>query len=518
MTVAVRFVETIVVGSGVAGLTTALSTGNCFVLSKTTLGAGSSRWAQGGIAAAMGKDDDPSLHAGDTVKVSAGLGDSAIAAIVTGGAPTRIRWLLELGAEFDTDETGLLALGREAGHSRRRIIHANGDATGAELMRTLVRATRQRSDITVLDNMLVVDLIRQDDQIAGVYAIDEHDQRVALLARAVVLATGGIGRLYRHTTNPKEVTGDGLAMAIRSGIAVRDPEFVQFHPTALATSHDPMPLLTEALRGEGAHLVDASGHRYMVDVHPDAELAPRDVVARTNWMQLREGPIFLDARNIGAAFPDRFPTVFNYATLAGIDPREAPLPVSPAQHYHMGGIITDSYGRTATPGLFVCGETASTGLHGANRLASNSLLEGLVIGARAAQAIHDAPAISIEPHRCVVPAAAHDVTRTDDADAIEILRSTMWEYAGVSRDDAGIRKALGIVDDVRPALAGSATGRNLADVAGTVLGAALARRESRGGHWRTDHPNPDDAGPRQTVIRPRATKHVALSRRYGAVA
>lgn len=518
MSVAVRYVDTVVVGSGVAGLTTALMTGNCFVVSKSTLGAGSSRWAQGGIAAAVGEDDDPALHAEDTVRVSAGLGDRSIAEIVTGGAPERVEWLLELGADFDTDEAGELTLGREAGHGTRRIIHANGDATGAELMRTLVRATRQRADITVLDNFLVVDLIRQGDRVAGVYAIDEHDQRVSLLARAVVLATGGIGRVYQHTTNPREVTGDGMAMAVRAGATIRDPEFVQFHPTALATDHDPMPLLTEALRGEGATLVDADGRRYMPDVHDDAELAPRDIVARANWAQLKQGPIYLDATNIGTAFPERFPTVFNYAKLAGIDPRTEPLPVSPAQHYHMGGVITDSYGRASLPGLFVVGESASTGLHGANRLASNSLLEGLVIGVRTAQAIGRATTVPIEPHRCEVPVGADQVERVESVEAEIALRSAMWEYAGVTRDDAGLRKGIAIVEDLGPTLSKGVIGRNLADVAMTILETALARRESRGGHWRSDHPTPDPEGPRHTVIHPTPTARELITERYGVVA
>jgi len=279
-----------------------------------------------------------------------------------------------------------------------------------------------------------------------------------------------------------------------------------------------MPLLTEALRGEGATLVDADGRRYMPDIHPDAELAPRDVVARANWSMLREGPIYLDATLIGSAFPERFPTVFNYARLAGIDPRVEPLPVSPAQHYHMGGIITDSMGRASLPGLFVVGEAGSTGLHGANRLASNSLLEGLVIGVRTARAVAELSATPIEPHRCEVPAAAHDVERGDDDEAITRLRAAMWEYAGVNRDDAGLRKALDIVSELRPALSSGAAGRNLADVATTVLEAALARCESRGGHWRSDHPDLDPSGPEHTVIRPEPVTHENVTARYGVVA
>ena len=498
----IGYVDTVVVGSGVAGLTTALTAGHCAVVSKTTLGAGSSRWAQGGIAAAVGDDDEPSLHAADTLRVSGGLGDRAIAELVTGDAPDRMDWLLSLGADFDTAGGGDLKLGREAGHSRRRIIHADGDATGAELMRTLIRAVRRRPDITVLDGFFVADLVMQGNRVVGVHGIDEHGARRTLLARAVVLATGGIGRVYRHTTNPREVTGDGLAMAARAGAVVRDPEFVQFHPTALATSHDPMPLLTEALRGEGAALVDADGRRYMPDVHPDAELAPRDVVARANWEALRHGPIFLDATMIGAEFPQRFPTVFNYATMAGLDPRIEPLPVSPAQHYHMGGIVADSHGRTSLQGLYAVGECASTGLHGANRLASNSLLEGLVLGARTARAIATAPATPIDPARCTIPESAVTVTTSEDDEAISRLRTVMWDHAGVARDEAGMRKAIGVVGDLSGALQHGAVGRNLVAVATIVLEAALARRESRGAHWRTDHPATHPSGATHTIVHP----------------
>jgi L-aspartate oxidase len=519
--VTIEYVDTVVVGSGVAGLTTALTAGGCAVVSKTTLGAGSSRWAQGGIAAAVGDDDAPSLHADDTLRVSGGLGDRDIAELVTGAAPDRMDWLVSLGAAFDMGDDGDLKLGREAGHSRRRIVHADGDATGAELMRTLIRAVRHRPDITVLDGLFVVDLVMQGDRVVGVHGIDEHGARRTLLAGSVVLATGGIGRVYRHTTNPREVTGDGLAMAARAGAALRDPEFVQFHPTALATSHDPMPLLTEALRGEGATLVDADGRRYMPEVHPDAELAPRDVVARANWEALRHGPIFLDATVIGAEFPHRFPTVFGYATSAGIDPRTEPLPVSPAQHYHMGGIVADSHGRTSLPGLYAVGECASTGLHGANRLASNSLLEGLVLGARTARAIGAAPMAPIHPSRCTIPETAVAITTAEDEETISRLRSLMWDHAGVVRDEAGMRKALGVAADLSEVLDHGALGRNLAGVATIVLEAALARRESRGAHWRTDHPSPDPSLAAHTTVHPLPEPRVpvpAAGRRVGVPA
>ncbi len=488
----VRHVPAVVVGSGIAGLTAALTHGDCAVISKTSLGDGSSRWAQGGISAAIGADDSPARHAADTLEVSGGLGRAAIAEIVAAAAPDRIDWLVELGTAFDTAADGSLTLGREAGHDRRRIVHANGDATGAEVMRALVQATVERPDIERLDDTFVVDLLRDRGRVVGVLAHRPHEGLVAIVARSVVLATGGIGRLYAHTTNPHEVTGDGLAMAARAGAAIRDPEFVQFHPTAIHADLDPMPLLTEALRGEGATLVDSRGRRYMTDAHPDAELAPRDVVARQNWLQRQEGPIFLDARTIGPSFPERFPTVWSIAQRAGLDPRVDLLPVSPAQHYHMGGITTDEHGRSSLPGLYACGEAASTGLHGANRLASNSLLEGLVFGARVARAMVGDGALIAPPDRAVVPSSAlglrHDGETASAADAIDALRQTMWDRVGLVRDEDGLRRARREIDELSSDLDQDPVGRNLAAAARLIADAALDRTESRGSHHRLDHP------------------------------
>ncbi len=487
--VAVRHVDSIVVGSGIAGLTAALAHGNCVVVSKSATGEGSSRWAQGGIAAAVGPDDDPRFHADDTTEVSGGLGRAEIATLVTGAAPDQIEWLRSLGADFDTAPDGSLRLGREAGHDQRRIVHANGDATGAEVMRTLVRATVERTDIERLDDTLVVDLLRDGDRVVGVLALHPDDGLVALVSPAVVLATGGIGRLYLHTTNPREVTADGLAMAARAGAVIRDPEFVQFHPTAFHSDLDPMPLLTEALRGEGAQLLDDRGRRYMVDVHADAELAPRDVVARENWRRRREGAIHLDARMIGADFAERFPTVWQITQQAGLDPRVDLLPVSPAEHYHMGGIATDDSGRSSVAGLYACGEAASTGLHGANRLASNSLLEGLVFGSRVAAAMVDDRDRFVAPTRVDVPETALRL-RPDAAHSAEIedLRRTMWDDVGVVRDAAGLTRASQRIAELAPRLATHPEGRNLAEAARLITDAALAREESRGSHFRSDHP------------------------------
>jgi L-aspartate oxidase len=413
----VRVSDVLIVGTGAAGLAAALGCAGrqVTVLTKTRLGeGGSSAWAQGGVAAALGADDSPALHAADTLAVAGGLGDARRVELLTTEGPVRMAELVRLGAAFDradgapdTDRgpaadraagtgraTGTpFALGREAAHSRRRILHAGGDATGRELVRALTEAVRRAPNVRVEEECFAVDLVvepaaRQGgSRVAGLLALDRDGRRVLHLAGATVLATGGSGQLYLHTTNPPEVTADGLAMAARAGARLADLEFVQFHPTALAVDDGGrLPLLTEALRGEGAVLVDGAGRRFMLEEHPLAELAPRDVVARAIHRRLAAGDsVFLDARGaIGDRFPERFPTVFAAAREAGLDPRSEPLPVVPAAHYHMGGVVTDERGRTSLPGLWACGETAATGVHGANRLASNSLLEALVFGARVA--------------------------------------------------------------------------------------------------------------------------------------
>jgi len=415
----VRTCEVLVVGAGVAGLSAALGCAprRVTLLTKTPLGAGgSTAWAQGGIAAALAADDAPELHAADTRAAAAGLAVDAAVERLTGEGPRRIAALLALGARFDRDPaTGGLALGREAAHGRRRILHAGGDATGAELSRALAAAVRRAGHVRVEEGSFALDLAVDPRggrrRVVGALALDPDGRRVLHLAGAVVLATGGAGRLYRHTTNPPEVTADGLAMAARAGARLADLEFVQFHPTALAATRvrpsagegtarparraaaPPLPLLTEALRGEGAVLVDERGRRFMPAEHPAGELAPRDVVARAIHRRLAAGGrVFLDARAaVGERFPDRFPTAFRAAGAAGLDPRTGPLPVVPAAHYHMGGLATDLAGRTSLPGLWACGETASNGVHGANRLASNSLLDGLVFGAGVADDLRTTP-------------------------------------------------------------------------------------------------------------------------------
>lgn len=489
----------VVVGSGLAGLTVALELGHCTLVTRTALGDGASGWAQGGIAAAIGPDDDPATHAADTVAVSAGLADAAVAHAVTAGAAERIRWLDALAVPFDRDGDDL-ALGREAGHRRHRIVHAAGDATGAAVMARLRAVVEARDDVTVLTDARAIDLLHDGGRVTGV-AVERHGRLEVLRTRAVVLATGGLGHLYARTTNPAVATGDGVAMALRAGVTVRDPEFVQFHPTALDTGADPLPLVTEALRGAGAVLRDGDGRRFLADLHPDAELAPRDVVARANFAAAQRGPVLLDATHLGADIERRFPTVVGLARAADLDPR-APLPVTPAQHYAMGGIATDLDGRTGLPGLFACGEVASTGLHGANRLASNSLLEAMVVARRVAAVLGADDDVIPDLGHARTPRRLADLAppTRDDPAAVAALRTLMWEHAGPIRDAEGLRTGLECLGALLPRLAGGADGRNLAVLAEVVLRSALARTESRGAHHRRDHPASDPAQARSTLV------------------
>ncbi len=488
----------LVVGAGVAALSAALEVGEATVLVDTERGGGSSPWAQGGLAAALDRDDTTVSHAEDTVHVSGGIGDRHAADVITGAAPGVVQWLRGLGANFDTDHAGDLVLGLEAGHSARRIVHANGDATGAEIMRTLLDATARNPGISVRAHTTAVDLVLNADcsRVVGAIALDRNGELTLHLAGAVVLGTGGYGHLFEATTNPAQVCGAAMAMAARAGVDIADAEMVQFHPTALnAPGVDPLPLLTEALRGEGALLVNNRGERYLTALHPDAELAPRDIVARANYAELVAGRMpMLDARSVaGNQFPERFPTVFALAMAAGFDPRIDLLPVSPAAHYCMGGVATDVVGRASKPGLWVVGEAASTGVHGANRLASNSLLEGVAMGRAAAAEIRTAPMPDVD--RVRVPAGALRLG-THDPGLFAKVRSLLWRHAGVVRNDADLRDGLAVLGRLqlqRPG--GGPAVRNAIEVAGLVLRAALARTESRGAHVRSDFPaaDPDQA-------------------------
>ncbi|MCI1020245.1 L-aspartate oxidase [Microbacterium sp. C5A9] len=481
----------IVVGSGIAGLSAALHAHerghSVTVVTKGSLGDGCTGYAQGGVAGLYGPDDSPALHAADTLTAAAGLADPAAVEILVDGAAERIAELIARGVAFDRSADGSLLRGREAAHSRARIVHAGGDATGAAIAGTLVAATRA-SDVSVVENAFLLDLVVTDGTARGVRLLID-DVSTVLEADAVVLATGGAGHLYSHTTNPEGTTGDGIAAAIRAGAAVADLEFVQFHPTILAAG--PAFLVSEAVRGEGATLIDDEGRRFTLESHPDGELAPRDVVARAIARRAAEqgSPVRLDATMLGAeTLRRRFPTIDRVTRQRGFDWSTTPIPVTPAAHYLMGGIVTDTDGRTTIPGLFAVGETARTGVHGANRLASNSLLEGAVFGARAAAALA-LPWPAASDTRPVAPPAPVSAARNTHAVPFTraALQRLMWDEVGLLRSAEGIRRACDTIAvwAAQPLPLQSIADHedaNLLTLAAATATAALARTESVGSH------------------------------------
>jgi L-aspartate oxidase len=483
----------LVLGAGLAGLFTALKLAPipALVLAGARPGhSGSTAWAQGGIAAAVGAGDNWRAHAADTIAAGAGACDPAIVEIITRDAAARIEDLLAFGVPFDRKADGSLSLGREAAHSAARIVHVSGDRAGAEISRVLAECALATPSITMCEGFHAIELAMENGRVAGVFARhgSGRDARLVLFrSNAVIFATGGIGALYAVTTNPLESRGEGLGMAARAGAEIADAEFVQFHPTAIAIGRDPAPLATEALRGEGALLIDETGRRFMPSVHSDAELAPRDVVARAIHREIAHGHrVFLDCREaIGAKFAHRFPTVYGACMSAGIDPAAQPIPVAPAAHYHMGGIATDAQGRSSLEGLWAVGECTSTGLHGANRLASNSLLEALAMGARAADDIRG----QLMPRGGGVtpPAPQHFAVSAPP----KALRETMTRHLGLERDEAGIRAALATIARIERAGHGEPALLNMTVAAKLVAAAALQRRESRGAHFRSDCPQTD---------------------------
>ncbi|MFI0139261.1 L-aspartate oxidase [Streptomyces luteogriseus] len=519
--------DVVVVGSGVAGLTAALrceAAGlRTVVVTKARLDDGSTRWAQGGIAAALGEGDTPEQHLEDTLVAGAGVCDEdAVRLLVTEG-PDAVRRLIETGARFDESSEGELELTREGGHHRRRIAHAGGDATGAEISRALVEAVRARGMRTV-ENALVLDLLTDaEGRTAGVtlhvMGEGQHDGVGAVHAPAVVLATGGMGQVFSATTNPSVSTGDGVALALRAGAEVSDLEFVQFHPTVLFLGPDAegqQPLVSEAVRGEGAHLIDADGVRFMVGQHELAELAPRDIVAKGITRRMLEQDaehMYLDARHFGAEmWEHRFPTILAACRAHGIDPVTEPIPVAPAAHYASGGVRTDSHGRTTVPGLYACGEVACTGVHGANRLASNSLLEGLVYAERIAADI----AANGLPARVPQPVSHPEIPEhpLQTPQARFTIQRIMTGGAGVLRSAGSLAKAADQLQrlhtDAREALAENGEtaeagvdtweATNLLCVARVLVAAALLREETRGCHWREDRPERDDAAWRRHIV------------------
>ncbi|MBL9095523.1 MAG: L-aspartate oxidase [Alphaproteobacteria bacterium] len=490
----------LIVGAGLAGLFTALKMkGPVTVLAAASLGSGaSSTWAQGGIAAALGPDDAPELHARDTEAAGAGIVDPAIAHLIANEAPARIEDLARLGVPFDRDAKGNFVLGREAAHSRNRIVRVTGDRAGAEIMAALIKAVRAEPRITVLEGLVAFELAIEGARVVGVYAHRAADRSgpVFIRADATIFALGGVGGLFEVTTNPPQARGQGVGMAARAGAVIADPEFVQFHPTAIALGRDPAPLATEALRGEGSILVNDRGERFMAVTHADAELAPRDVVARGIFREIRAGRrVFLDTRQaVGAKFPTAFPTVFETCMSAGIDPRSDLIPVAPAEHYHMGGIATDENARTSLPGLWAIGECASTGAHGANRLASNSLLEAIVFGARAAADV----AHIVGADNAILTLPAHPSAAAPAALALATLRKTMTMNVGLERNHADLTAALAAIAQIERANAADVDMRNMTATALLIAGAALARKESRGGHFRSDYPRTDEAQAKRT--------------------
>jgi L-aspartate oxidase len=487
----------IVVGGGIAGLTTALRADalghRVTLLVKDILGDGSTACAQGGIAGVYGPGDSPALHALDTLQAGDGHGDALAITALVDGAAGAIDELIAAGVAFDRSADGVLARGLEAAHSRPRIAHAGGDATGAAISAALALRVRA-SSIEVREGVFVADLLVDGGRVRGIRSLDG----VEMHADGVILATGGAGRLYAHTTNPAGITGDGIALALRAGAAVADLEFVQFHPTVLG---DGTPfLISEAVRGAGAVLRDAGGHRFMLDEHPDAELAPRDVVARAvaRRAAAQAAPVVLDATALGTEMlAERFPTIDAELRRRGIEWSRQPVPVTPAAHYLMGGVVTDVDGRTTLPGLWAVGETARTGVHGANRLASNSLLEGAVFGARAAESLthHSLPYEYVPPgtpaddpnsygseKRVVVGSGGQDGGVAERT----ALQRLMWEQVGLMRTEAGLRDAVARLHAWSPPPATSRTAQedaNLLTVARAVASASLARTRSLGAHF-----------------------------------
>ena len=503
-------VDFIIVGGGIAGLRAAIgvaAAGRVVILTKSGATDSNTGLAQGGIAAAMGDDDSPALHAADTINAGDGLCDEAAVRVLVEEGPKYVRELVDWGARFAREADGRLAFGREAAHSVRRVLHAS-DATGREIGRVLWERVSALTSVETIDHALVTDLIVEDRTVSGVRFFDAAGRRHEVRARATLLATGGAGQVFRETTNPSVATGDGIALAYRAGARVADLEFIQFHPTALAQKGAPRFLISEALRGEGARLVNAAGEPFMARYDAAGDLAPRDIVARSIVRETEQsgGAVYLTMAHLDSHYVrQRFPTIAAMCASFGLDLARDLIPVGPAAHYIMGGVDTDEWGRTVRPGLFAAGEVACTGVHGANRLASNSLLEGLVFGARAAMAMKEPlRAAAQKPDRVEagglrLEGGPQSLASRPQALASESIRDLMWKKAGLFRTGEGLSQAVADLDATYAAI--SQLGPQTADewrhlhlvgVARLIAHAALRRRESRGGHFRADFPKRDD--------------------------
>ena len=500
----------LVIGAGIAGLRAAITlaeAGPVLVVTKEALGESNTQYAQGGIAVAISGAEDVELHMEDTLVAGDGLVDPIAARVLVEEGPARVKELLEWDTHFDRYATGELMLTREAAHSRNRILHANGDATGREIGRALLARASATPGITLLPWTLLTDLLHAQGRIWGARLLDENGEIRTVQARSVLLASGGAGQVYSDTTNPAVATGDGIAAALAAGAELADMEFFQFHPTALSLAGVPRFLLSEALRGEGAWLVNAAGERFMHRYHPQLELAPRDVVARAitrEGMGARPGevlPVYLDMRHVtGIDLNARFPGISAFLHQHGLDLARDPIAVRPAAHYLMGGVRTDVDGRTSLRGLYAAGEVACTGVHGANRLASNSLLEGLVFGARAAESMRQESGVQAMTAVAEAPKPREERSLPPVEEAIQRLQQQMWEHAGLLRDaellkGIDVTGAMAYADAVPPAqwTRREYEARSLARVARAIVVCALAREESRGAHFRNDFPQRDDA-------------------------
>ena len=494
----IRTDRIVIVGAGLGALYAALKLAPhpVLMISPEPLGFGaSSAWAQGGVAAAMSESDSPASHANDTLGAGAGTVDPRVARMVTQEARDHILDLTRLGTPFDRTEDGDYVLSREAAHSFARVVRVKGDQAGAEIMAALIEQVKDAAHIQVLEDTMAIDIETNKGRVTGIAIQDASEQRsepILLRGKAYLLAGGGSGGLYAVTTNPPRIRGQVIGMAARAGAKIADAEFVQFHPTAMDVGEDPAPLATEALRGEGAVLVNAEGKRFMLSEHKDAELAPRDVVARAIFAQSQSGKRpMLDTRDaLGEEIKTQFPAVAEACARNGIDPAQDPIPVAAAAHYHMGGIATDLDGKSSIEGLWVCGEASSTGLHGANRLASNGLLEALVYARICAIGIMGAcgaPALIDDP----ISLQFKDGGKPPNADAVRALREVMTSFVGVVRDDAGLRTALKRIETLEQQFGDSPSFINMCATATLIAASALLRKESRGAHERSDYPEPN---------------------------